>query len=181
VADFGANEAPRKSARGVRALEKVYRFGHNSPMKNIDIQTDVTSVSVPADRSAWPAMRRGLAHKCPACGEGDIFKSYLKVVDACAKCGEELHHHQADDAPPYFTIMIVGHIIGGGILWLELNHAPPTWVHLSIWLPLLLVLTLTMLPRIKAALVGLQWALRMHGFAVPDSASPPQSSAVATR
>jgi len=98
-----------------------------------------------------------------------MFSSYLKVQHACTKCGEELHHQRADDAPPYFTILIVAHIIGAGILWVEQTYAPPTWVHWIIWLPLLLVLSLGLLPRIKGALIGLQWAFRMHGFGGPGS------------
>ena len=49
--------------------------------------------------------------KCPACGKGAMFNAYLKVNDRCPACGEELHHHRADDAPPYFTMLIVGHIV----------------------------------------------------------------------
>jgi uncharacterized protein (DUF983 family) len=111
-------------------------------------------------------MMRGARLVCPACGKGPLFRQYLKVADRCPACGEELHHHRADDAPPYFTIMIVGHIIIGGVLMLEQAYAPDTWVHLVIWCPLLLVLSLWLLPRVKGALVGLQWALRMHGFGV---------------
>ncbi|MGQ0671353.1 MAG: DUF983 domain-containing protein [Hyphomicrobium sp.] len=126
-------------------------------------------------RQPGEAMLRGARHTCPSCGHGALFKSYLKVADACPDCGEELHHHRADDAPPYFTIMIVGHIVGAGVLLLEQAYAPDTWVHYVIWLPLLLVLSLLLLPRIKGALVGLQWALRMHGFdgSETDSADGP--------
>src|SRR5947209_17029947 len=59
-------------------------------------------------RPRWQSFKRGLSGRCPACGEGHIFRKYLKVADSCACCGEELHHHRADDAPPYFTILIVG-------------------------------------------------------------------------
>lgn len=121
------------------------------------------------ERSKRLSMLRGFKLKCPACGEGRMFGAYLKVNDVCPKCGEELHHHRADDAPPYFTILIVAHIVGAGILWLEQTYAPPTWVHWMIWGPLLLVLSLGLLPRIKGALIGLQWALRMHGFGGPGS------------
>jgi uncharacterized protein (DUF983 family) len=118
-----------------------------------------------ARRSLAQAMCRGFAQACPACGEGRQFKSYLKVVDACEACGEELHHHRADDAPPYFTITIVGHVIVAGVLMVEDLFAPPSWVHALLWIPLILGLSLLLLPRIKGALVGLQWAFRMHGFA----------------
>ncbi len=117
-----------------------------------------------AERSVWQSLSRGARLRCPSCGTGKIFRAYLKVNDICPNCREELHHHRADDAPPYFTMLIVGHIIIGGVLALEQSHAPPTWVHAVIWLPLLLIMSLALLPPIKGALVGLQWALRMHGF-----------------
>lgn len=116
-------------------------------------------------RSAGQALLRGSMLRCPACGRGRLFGKYLKVADACSACGAEMHHHRADDAPPYFTILIIGHVLIGGVLSLEQAYAPPSWVHAVIWLPLGLVLCLTLLPVAKGALVGLQWALRMHGFA----------------
>ena len=94
------------------------------------------------------------------------------MVAACGSCGEELHHHRADDAPPYFTMLIVGHVLVGGALSLEKAFAPSMWVHMALWLPLTLVLSLWLLPRIKGALIGLQWANRMHGFGDgPDPAA----------
>jgi len=126
-------------------------------------------------RSVGAAIWRGLTLKCPACGKRSLFSGYLKIADQCSNCGEELHHHRADDAPPYFTILIVGHIIVGGALVLEQAYAPPSWVHTAIWVPMALLLSLLLLPRIKGALVGLQWALRMHGFdkQAPDHPQQP--------
>ena len=112
------------------------------------------------NRDQWrTAMRRGLHGKCPACGEGPLFTGYARLNDACSHCGTPLLPHRADDAPPYFTIFIVGHIIVPAMLVLERLAHPPTWVHLALWLPLTLVLSLVLLPRIKGAVVGLQWAL----------------------
>ena len=93
-----------------------------------------------------------------------MMQGYLTVRDACPACGEALHHQRADDAPAYFTMFVVGHLVVGGVLSLEKAFAPPTWVQLSVWLPMTLVLSLALLPVIKGALVALQWALRMHGF-----------------
>lgn len=138
----------------------------------IELETNSEKQTLSSDRNVWQAMRRGLKMACPACGEGRIFASYLKVKDTCTTCGEELHHQRADDAPPYITIFIVGHIVVPGILLLEKAYAPPTWVHLAIWLPLLTVLSLTILPRIKGLFVGLQWALRMHGFDPAEKHDP---------
>ena len=117
------------------------------------------------ERATMPALRRGWSMRCPSCGTGRLFASFLKVAPQCSVCDTELHHHRADDAPPYFTIFIVGHIVVPGALMLERWQQPETWVHWLIWIPLTLALSVLLLPRVKGALVGLQWALRMHGFA----------------
>jgi len=110
------------------------------------------------------AMGRGFSQRCPNCGRGQLFARYLKVHEHCLACGEALYHHRADDAPAYFTILIVGHFAVGGALALERGLSPPIWVQLAIWLPLTLLGCLFLLPRVKGALVALQWALYMHGF-----------------
>ena len=110
-------------------------------------------------RDTLLAMRRGFGQRCPHCGKGALFWKYLKVSDRCPSCEEPLHHQRADDAPAYFTIVIVGHFIVGGVLALHKGLAPPEWVQLAIWMPLTLLSCLWLLPRIKGALVGLQWAL----------------------
>ena len=133
-----------------------------------------------APRPVAEAMLRGARQTCPACGAGALYKKYLKVADVCPQCGEELHHHRADDAPPYFTMLIVGHIVVGGVLMLERACAPETWVHYMIWGPLLVGLSLWLLPRVKGALIGLQWALRMHGFAGPEPKFPDPAAPEAT-
>ncbi len=115
-------------------------------------------------RSLSQAMWRGTLRKCPECGEGHMFNGYIKVNEACEKCGLELHHQRADDAPPYFTMMIVLHFVVSGILTVEQIYSPPTWVQLAIWLPASLIASLVLLPHIKGALIGLQWARKMHGF-----------------
>ncbi len=133
----------------------------------------VPGLTTQPSRSVKTAMLRGAASRCPACGQGALNRAYLKVADHCNRCGEALHHHRADDAPAYFTMLVVGHVVVGGLLGVERAWAPPTWVQLAIWLPATLVLSLALLPMIKGALIGLQWALRMHGFGTgPDPAEP---------
>ena len=115
-------------------------------------------------RPRLSALKRGFLGRCPRCGDSPIFAGYLRIRERCDACDLEFHHHRADDAPPYFTIMIVGHIVIAGLVALETNFHPPTWVHMAIWLPLTLVMTLALLRPVKGALIGYQWALRMHGF-----------------
>ena len=117
-------------------------------------------------RPDWrSAIGRGLKGRCPACGSGRLFPRFLKVADQCSACGAELHHHRADDLPPYIVILIVGHIVGWGILMAETEFEAPLWLHLAVWPLLALVLSLLLLQPVKGAVVGLQYALGMHGFA----------------
>jgi uncharacterized protein (DUF983 family) len=116
-------------------------------------------------RNVWRAIRRGFAGRCPCCGKGAMFRAYLKVNDRCAVCGTELFHQRADDAPPYVTILVVGHIIGALMLSVEwLAPDLPILYQVLIWPTLTLALCLGLLPAFKGALIGTQWALRMHGF-----------------
>ncbi len=119
------------------------------------------------------AIRRGIMETCPHCGKGALYRSYLKVVDNCSACGEDLTHQRADDAPAYLTIFIVGHFIISGIVateWFEPNA--PFWIPAVIWSALTIVVSLLLLPRIKGGMIGLQWANRMHGFGGPDRNDP---------
>ncbi|MCO5157320.1 MAG: DUF983 domain-containing protein [Aquamicrobium sp.] len=121
-------------------------------------------------RSLAQAMGRGFRGKCPHCGEGRLFRKFLKVADSCDVCGEEYHHHRADDLPAYLVIVVVGHIIVGAFMGFESMFTLTTWQHLAIWVPITLVMTIGLLQPTKGVVVGLQWALRMHGFSgKPDA------------
>jgi uncharacterized protein (DUF983 family) len=116
-------------------------------------------------RNVWRATRRGFVGHCPSCGKGAMFRRYLKVNDRCPDCGAELFHQRADDAPPYLTILVVGHIIGALMISAEyLAPNLPILYHALIWPFLTLGLSLALLPAFKGGLIGYQWALRMHGF-----------------
>ena len=118
------------------------------------------------------SMARGFVGRCPHCGEGRIFGRYLKVRPECDACGLEMHHHRADDLPPYLVIFVVAHIIGYLILESELNYDVPLWVSLSVWPLVTLAMALGLLQPVKGAVVGLQYALGMHGFATLPGAKP---------
>ena len=117
-----------------------------------------------APRRVFNAMLRGALLRCPNCGEGRLFRRYLKVADHCPVCNEALHHHRADDAPPYFTIFIAGHLLVPLLIAFEVAFRPSLWIHALIWVPVTFALCLALLPVVKGAIVGLQWALYMHGF-----------------
>jgi len=132
------------------------------PFQPTTPQADAGSTLPP--RPVKAAMLRGAALRCPACGHGRLFRAYLKVNDRCPDCGEELHHQRADDAPPYFTIVIVGHIVVPLVLTVERMFAPAMWLQIVGWTLITLIACLTLLPIIKGTLVGLQWGNYMHGF-----------------
>jgi uncharacterized protein (DUF983 family) len=116
------------------------------------------------DRSLFSDLWRGIRARCPNCGTGRLFYKYLKVRDNCSVCGEELHHHRADDFPPYVVIFLVAHIIMPLLVAVETRLHPPYWVHMAIWLPAAVILVLVLLPSVKGAIIALQWRIGMHGF-----------------
>jgi uncharacterized protein (DUF983 family) len=117
-------------------------------------------------------MARGFACRCPACGKGRLFARFLKVAETCPACDEPLHHQRADDFPAYIVMFIVGHIVIALVLMVEIAWQPPLWLHAALWGPLTLGLSLALLQPVKGAVIGLQWALRMHGFGGPDPNDP---------
>ncbi len=123
-------------------------------------------------RDVWQAMARGIRCRCPKCGEGKLFRAFLKTADSCSACGQDFTHHRADDLPAYLVIVVVGHIVVPAALWIETNYSPSVALQLSIYLPFTLAASLLLLQPVKGAVVGLQWAFRMHGFdeSLPEGA-----------
>jgi len=115
-------------------------------------------------RDVWGSIKRGFRGRCPRCGEGKLFRAFLKVADNCSVCDLDFTPHRADDLPAYLVIVIVGHIVVPTALLVETNYAPPVWMQLSAYLPFTFVASLALLQPVKGAVVGIQWALRMHGF-----------------
>lgn len=108
-------------------------------------------------------LRRGLKRQCPQCGAHGAFSGYLKLAPECKTCGAPLGLIRADDAPPYFTILVVGHLIVPSMLVTEQLCHPPVWVHMAIWPALAIALTLGLLPLIKGGVVGLMWSVGLKG------------------
>jgi uncharacterized protein (DUF983 family) len=118
----------------------------------------------PEDRVMRQAMLRGWRRRCPNCGAGPLLRSYLKVRDTCSVCGEDFHHHRADDGPAYLTILIVGHLMAPLILIAFTAYRPDPLVLATVFSVGTVALSLWLLPRLKGVMVGIQWAKRMHGF-----------------
>jgi uncharacterized protein (DUF983 family) len=115
-------------------------------------------------RDVLGSLKRGFRGRCPRCGEGKLFRAFLKVDNNCSACGLDFTPHRADDLPAYLVIVIVGHIVVPTALLIETNYSPPVSLQLAIYLPFTFVASLALLQPVKGAVVGIQWALRMHGF-----------------
>ncbi len=109
-------------------------------------------------RSFVTGFKRGLANRCPNCGKGKLLAGYLKVAPVCSVCGHQNSLYRADDAPPYFTILIVGHVVVAPLLAFGFIETWPVEAVLAVTLPVLTVITLALLPRVKGAVIGAQWA-----------------------
>jgi uncharacterized protein (DUF983 family) len=115
----------------------------------------------PAGRPGFmAALLRGLARRCPNCGRGALLRGYLKPHENCASCGLAFAPLRSDDAAPYFTILIVGHIVVPLVLLVEQHMAPPVPVQLAIWLPATALLTLALLPFVKGGVMAAIWSLK---------------------
>jgi len=113
------------------------------------------------------AMKRGALFRCPQCGQGHLFRKYLKVQETCEVCGHYNGQYPADDGPAYFTILIMGHVfVAPLVLFPFLFRWPLVWVALVL-VPAVIVIALFLLSRVKGAVVGLMWALREHEGHVP--------------
>jgi uncharacterized protein (DUF983 family) len=109
-------------------------------------------------RAFLPSVFRGLRGACPNCGEGRLFYRYLKVSPECAACGHDLDRYPADDGPAYFTILLVGHLVIGPLLFFPwVWQASPAITVPAILIPLT-GLTLALLPRVKGGVVGALYA-----------------------
>src|SRR5579875_3340707 len=117
-------------------------------------------------RPAWPvpgyptALWRGFMNRCPACGETHLFEGFLRVTPVCAHCGAPLGEFRADDAPPYFTIFIVGHVVITLLFMMDRRNTP-LWLEAAIFLPLTLVMALALIRPVKGATVGLMLKLNL--------------------
>jgi uncharacterized protein (DUF983 family) len=109
------------------------------------------------------AIYRGALGRCPRCGHGRLLHRYLKMVDHCSACGEPYGHYRTDDAAPWLTILVVGHLTVPIILISEMNYQPPLPLALAIYLPLIVGLTLFLLPRCKGIMAAILWATKAEG------------------
>jgi uncharacterized protein (DUF983 family) len=110
------------------------------------------------------ALSTGLRCRCPSCGEGPLFQGFLTVRSRCPVCGVDLSAQDSGDGPVAFIVLIVGAIVVGLALLVEVSYSPPVWLHLLLWLPLTMILVLALMRPFKAILIALQYKHRRHDF-----------------
>ena len=116
----------------------------------------------------YQSVLRGLACKCPRCGEGKLFAGFLTLRPRCETCGLDYAFIDTGDGPAIFIIMLAGAIVVACALIVEVKYQPPFWLHAVLWLPLILVTTLLPLRSMKSLLIALQF----HHKAAPGRVEP---------
>jgi uncharacterized protein (DUF983 family) len=102
----------------------------------------------------------GLKGLCPRCAQGRLFQGFITVAPRCEVCGLKFDFADAGDGPAVFVILFAGFLVVGLALWVEIAYEPPMWVHLAIFLPLVLIVVLGLLRPLKGLLIALQYRNR---------------------
>jgi uncharacterized protein (DUF983 family) len=111
----------------------------------------------------FKAAGRALIGRCPNCGQGKLFATYLKQVHHCAACNEQYGHIRPDDGAPWLTILVVGHIIVPLVLVVEMQYKIPMWTSIAAWSAITLALTFLTLPRAKGVILSFIWSTNAPG------------------
>jgi uncharacterized protein (DUF983 family) len=106
---------------------------------------------------------RGLACRCPRCGQGKLFAGFLNLNQRCEACELDYAFIDTGDGPAIFIMMLSGAVVVAAALIVEVKYQPPYWIHAVLWLPLILVTTLLPLRAMKSLLIALQF----HNKAAP--------------
>ena len=112
------------------------------------------------DKALYPPVdpvSTGLRGHCPRCGQGKLFDGYLKLKPECAACGLDYSFIDAGDGPVVFVLLIVGFVVVGTALWMEVSYSPPLWLHFILWIPLAIAFGLALTRMLKGVLIALQY------------------------
>jgi len=104
-----------------------------------------------------PPLQTGIRGRCPRCGQGHMFNGFLTLQPECEACGLDYSFADSGDGPAVFVILIVGFIVIGMVLWLQVNYGPPIWVHILLFGPLTIILSLLTLRWFKGILIAMQY------------------------
>ncbi len=112
--------------------------------------------------------RAGLGCRCPRCGRGKLYSGFLQVADRCSICGLEMREHDSGDGPAVFIMFIMGFIVVGGALGLELSIEPPMWLHMFLWIPTIIIGSAVLLRPFKATFIALQFKHKVYDYGRSD-------------
>lgn len=105
-------------------------------------------------------MRAAVTCRCPRCGEGRVFSGFLEVAERCEGCGLDLEQADSGDGPAVFLIFGLGALFVPLVFWVDSSFAPSKWLHMAIWVPLVLGTTLLLIRPLKAFFIALQYRHR---------------------
>ncbi|MBL3684306.1 DUF983 domain-containing protein [Sinorhizobium meliloti] len=113
------------------------------------------------DKALYPPVdpvMTGIKGLCPRCGQGKALRRTAEGSGRLAAVAK-LDYGFADsgDGPVVFVILIVGFVVVGAALWMEINVNPPLWLHFLLWIPLATILSLALTRLLKGVLINLQY------------------------
>ena len=135
--------------------------------------TDKSNTRYDLPATFMACLLRGVHGRCPRCGEGKLFRKWLKPVDACAHCHLDISGQRADDLPAYIGIFVTGHLLAPVIIALVTGFALSAMALLAIVIPLAVVMLIGLLQPSKGGVIALQWWNGMHGFRKERAGEPP--------
>ena len=98
----------------------------------------------------------GLRLRCPECGQGELYHSYLALRENCRACGADFRVADAGDGPAVFVILAVGAIVAPLLFILQMLHLPQ-WLAIGATIAATIGLCLALPPAFKGVLFALQW------------------------
>lgn len=114
--------------------------------------------STQTERKTWQSIKRGLRLRCPQCGQGKLYRAYLKPVAACSACREPWEEIRADDGPAWATMLIVGHLVGPLLVFFVRKPGISLWGLVAASAAAAIILCMSLLPSIKGAIMALIWS-----------------------
>ncbi len=99
----------------------------------------------------------GLTCRCPRCGEGPLFMGFLKLHHQCTHCQLDYSGFDSADGPAVFVMFIAGFLVVAAAIIVEVIFAPSYWVHLALWIPFTVIVSMLLLRPFKATLIALQY------------------------
>lgn len=106
---------------------------------------------------------------CPRCGEGKLFVSLLKPAKSCMNCDLDYEFIDAGDGPAVFVILIIGFLVTAMAMAVQSSFAPPIWVHMLLWIPLITILSVWSLQFSKGIMIALQYKTKAEQGSLDSS------------